>query len=144
MIDYFEAVRRAVDERVSELQQEATQKYEEVFDELEAKQQEEGVNGIVPDRESRLRQIRRLDNLAALKSQKSTVNEFRARYYRKVYEAVQEDTDEEERKSTDIFRVQDEISTHELETEDEVKAFVENLENKLLSRVQDDTIVIIE
>jgi len=144
MIDYFEAVRRAVDERVSELQEEATQKYEEVFDELEAKQQEEGINGIVPDRESRLRQIRRLDNLAALKSQKSTVNEFRARYYRKVNEAAQEDTDEEERKSTDIFRVQDEISTHELETEDEVKAFVENLENKLLSRVQDDTIVIIE
>ncbi len=144
MKDYFSAVRKAIDERSTELREEATEKYEEVFDELEAKQEEEGVNGVVPDRESRLRQIRRLDNLAALKSQKSTVNEFRSRYLRKINEEVQEDEEEENRKSTDIFRVQEEINSHEVETEEEVKAFVQDLEDKLLARVKDDTIVIIE
>ncbi len=144
MKDYFRAVRKAIDERGSELREEAAQKYEEVFDELEAKQKEEGVNGVVPDRESRLRQIRRLENLAALKSQKSTVNEFRSRYLQKINEEAQVDEEEENRKSTDIFRVQEEISSHELETEEEVKAFVQDLEDKLLARVKDDSIVIIE
>ena len=144
MMDYFEAVRKAVDERVSELQEEATQKYDEVFDELETKQDEEEVDGVVPDREGRLRQIRRLDNLAALKSQKSTVNEFRSRYLQKINEQAQEDEDEDDRKTTDIFRVQEEISSHELETKEDVKAFVQDLEDKLMTRVEEDTIVILE
>ena len=145
MMDYYDEVRKAVDRRIDKLQEKAEQKYEEVFDDLEAKKEEEDVDdGVVPDREDRLRQIRRSDNLASLQSQISRVNEFRAQYLRKLNDAAQQNADEETRKSTDIFRVQDEISSHELETTEDVKNFVGDLEEKLLARVQDDTIVIIE
>jgi hypothetical protein len=144
MMDYYDAVQTAVDERITELRDEAEEEYDEVFDELESRRDDLGVDDVIPDRQSRLRQIRRLDNLAALQSQISQVNEVRARYLKRLNDAAQEDADEEDRKPTDIFSVQDEISRHELETEDDVEAFVDDLRSKLLARVRAGKLVILK
>lgn len=145
MDDYFDAVRGAVDEKVQKLREEAEAKYESAFDELEARREELGVeNGVLPDRDDRLRRIRRVDDLATLQSQVGQVNEFQARYLARLTDAAQEDTDEEDRKTPERFRIQDEISSRKLETKGDVEAFVDDLEDKLMARVGDDTIVIIE
>ncbi len=145
MNDYFEAVREAVNERVEDLREEAETKYEKAFDELEARRDELGIDdGVIPNREDRLREIQRIDDLATLQSQVGQVNEFQARYLERLADASQEDEEKEDRKTTDRFRIQDEISTRQLETEEDVDAFVDDLEDKLLARVREDTIVIIE
>jgi hypothetical protein len=146
-LDYFEAVQDAIDERVDELKAEVEGKYDRVFDELEARQEKLGVDDVVPDRQVKFDQLDQLDrteDLGALDSERFRVEDYRARYLKELNEAAQEQNGTEEKRETEFFEMNEELSRHELETEEDVEAFVDDLKGKLLARVRDDKIVIIK
>jgi len=68
----------------------------------------------------------------------------RADYLADIREAAQRQDADGERREAEIVELDDELSSHELETEDDVEAFVGDLREKLLARVRNDKIVIIK
>jgi len=144
VLDYYEAVQDAIDERVDDLKAEVEDEYDRVFDELEARQEKLGVNGVVPDRQVKFDQLDRTEDLGALDSERSRVSDYRAEYLQALNEAAQEQNGTAETRETEIFELNDELSRHELETEEDVEAFVDDLKGKLLARVRDGKIVILK
>jgi hypothetical protein len=143
-LDYYEAVQEAIEELADDLKDEVREDYDRVFDELEARQEKLGVDDVVPDRQVKFDQLDRTEDLGALESERSRVNDYRAEYLQALNEAAQEQNGTGETRETEIFELNDELSRHELETEEDVEAFVDDLKGKLLARVRDDKIVIIK
>jgi len=141
--DYYEAVQEALGDQVAALREKTEHAYADAFDTLEQKRDELGVDNIIPDRSSKLSKIQRADNLATLKNELNTVSDFRATYLARLNDAAERE-EEGGGKTSEIFNVRGEISRHQLESEDDVEAFVSDLRDKLLARVRDDKIVIIK
>lgn len=143
-LQYFEALQEDIEERVDTLQDEATSEYEEVIEDLQEKEEELGVEGIAPDLETKLDELSSTDDLGALESEISRVNDYRASYLADMRDAAQEENGTPDAPETEIVELDDELSSHELETEEDVEAFVGDLKQKLLARVRDDKVVIIK
>jgi len=143
-LDYFEALQDDVQEQIEELQDEAASEYKEVIEDLQRKEDELGVDGVVPDPKAKLDQIRRTEDLGRLNGELSRVSEYRAGYLADIRKAAQQESSEDDRRDAEIVELDDELSSHELETEDDVEAFVGDLRDKLLARVRNDKIVIIK
>jgi hypothetical protein len=143
-LEYFEALQKDVEEQVTELRQRATSEYRDVIDELRQKERKLGVDGIAPNPDAKLDQIRRTDDLGTLESELSRVNDYRATYLADIRSAAQDSNGTDDQRDTEIVELDDELSSHELETEEDVEAFVDDLREKLLARVRDNKIVIIK
>ena len=68
----------AIDERLDELKAEVGGKYDQLFDELEAREEKLGLNGVVPDWTVKFDQLGRMEDLGALDSERSRVGDYRA------------------------------------------------------------------
>ncbi|MCS4180173.1 hypothetical protein GGQ07_001613 [Salinibacter ruber] len=143
-LEYFEALQEDVEEQINDLRDEATDEYEAVIEELQEKEDELGVDGIAPDPEAKLDQLRRTDDLGALEGELNRVNDYRANYLADIRSAAQQNSENGDGRDAEIVELDDELSSHELETEEDVEAFVGDLRDKLLARVRDDKIVIIK
>ena len=143
MLDYYEAAQQAVQEKVDTLRQQAVDQYEDVFDDLEARQQEMEVDNVLPDRANQLNTLRRTDNLASLKQKISTVSDFRAKYLQSLNDAAASEHEDALQKPSEIFDVRDEISSYELDNESDVDDLVDDLRRKLLRHVSEGKRVII-
>jgi hypothetical protein len=143
-LEYFEALQEDVQEQIDELQEEAAAEYEKVLEDLQRKEDELGVDGVVPDPDAKLDQIRRTEDLGRLNGELSRVSDYRAGYLADIREAAQQESGEDDRRDAEIVELDDELNSHELETEDDVEAFVGDLRDKLLARVRNDKIVIIK
>ncbi|WP_103028550.1 BREX system P-loop protein BrxC [Salinibacter altiplanensis] len=143
-LEYFEALQEDVQEQIEELRDEATGEYEDVIGELQKKEKELGVDGVAPDPSAKLDQIRRTDDLGALEGELNRVNDYRASYLADLRSAAQDEDKTGDGPEAEIVELDDELSSHELETEEDVEAFVGDLRDKLLARVRDDKIVIIK
>jgi len=143
-LEYFEALQEDVQAQIGDLRDEATAEYETVIEELQEKEDELGVDGIAPDPDAKLDQLRRTDDLGALEGELNRVNDYRANYLADIRSAAQENDDTGGGRDAEIVELDDELSSHELETEEDVEAFVGDLRDKLLARVRDDKIVIIK
>jgi hypothetical protein len=115
-----------------------------VIEELQDKEDELGVEGIAPDPDAKLDRLRRTDDLGALEGELKCVNDYRANYLADIRSAAQENDETGDGREAEIVELDDELSSHELETEEDVEAFVGDLKDKLLARVRDDKIVIIK
>ena len=143
-LEYFEALREDVQAQIDELQDEAAAEYRDVLEDLQRKEDELGVDGVVPDPAAKIDQIQRTKDLGRLNGELSRVNDYRADYLADIREAAQRQDADGERREAEIVELDDELSSHELETEDDVEAFVGDLREKLLARVRNDKIVIIK
>jgi len=143
-LEYFEALQEDVEERMSSLKEEMVTEYEEVIEELRQKEDALGVEDVAPDPSAKLDRIRRTDDLSALESERSRVSDYRADYLADIREAAQDQEEDGERREAEIVELDNELSSHELETEEDVEAFVGDLRDKLLARVRNDKIVIIK
>lgn len=143
-LDYFEAIRASIDDRVDALREEAENEYAQMFEELEAKAEERGAHDVLPDPELKLDQIRQTDDLGALQSELSRVSEQRAEYIAEIREAAQSQDGTTDDREIAFVDLNDELSDHELETEDQVEDFVGKLKQNLLARVRDGKVVIIK
>ena len=140
---WHQAVAHALDARVETLRRETVAAYETAFDELEARRSALGVTDVLPDRGAHLQTLQRYDDLAHLEREKLRVSDFRATYLTRLHEAAQAEADEADRKETEAFSVLHHASRQELETEEEVEAFVDDLREQLLDRVRAGKIVIL-
>jgi hypothetical protein len=143
-LQYFEALQEDVEERVEALQEKATSEYEEVIGDLQEKEEELGVDGMAPDPSAKLSELQDTDDLGALESELSRVGDYRASYLADMRRKAQEENGTPDAPETEIVELDDELSSHELETEEEVEAFVDDLRDKLLARVRNDKVVIIK
>jgi hypothetical protein len=143
-LEYFEALQSDLQEQIEDLRTEATEEYEAVIKELQEKEDELGVDGIAPDPEAKLDRLRRTDDLGALEGELNRVSDYRANYLADIRSAAQESDETGGGRDAEIVELDDELSSHELETEEDVDAFVGDLKDKLMSRVRDDKIVIIK
>ena len=142
MKGYFDAIREALDERQQQAQQEARSLYEAAFDELEERQRELGVDeNTLPDRSEWLARIDEAATLSELDNKKRGVEEFKSRFLVQLRNSAAEAKGSG--KQTVSFPLLQEVSTRELESEEDVNAFVNDLRSKLLARINDDAIVII-
>ena len=147
MADYYEAVQEDIDAKIKTLRENTVAEYTAAFDVLEAREEELGVEGVLPDRERRLNQYRRLDNLASLQSKISQVSDFKAEYLARLNEAAQPEPGGdggEPPRPTEIFDLSREAKTSEIDSEEDVEAFLASLRGKLLARVRDGKIVILK
>jgi hypothetical protein len=143
-LEYFEALQDEVQAHTDELRTEAIDEYETVIQDLKKKEQELGVDGIAPDPAAKLDRIRRTDDLGALESELSRVSDYRASYLADMRAAAQKENGTGDDRDAEIVELDDELSSHDLETEDDVEAFVNDLKDKLMARVRDGTVVIIK
>ena len=72
------------------------------------------------------------------------VEDYRAQYLKELNEAAQEQNGTEEKRETEFFEMNEELSRHELETEEDMEAFVDDLRGKFLACVRDGKIVILK
>jgi hypothetical protein len=143
-LEYFKALQDDVQGQIRELRDEAVNEYQTVIEELQEKEEELGVDGVAPDSDAKLDQIRRTDDLGALEGELNRVNDYRASYLADMRAAAQKENGTGDERDAEIVELDDELSSHELETEEDVEAFVGDLKEKLLARVRDGKIVIIK
>lgn len=148
MADYYEAVQEAVDEKISTLQETAVKEYSAAFDVLQDRKEELGVEDVLPDREHKMNQLQRLSSLASLQTQIYQVSDFKADYLARLNEAVpsdpESDGEDEPPRPTEIFDLARQIERSEIQSEEDVEAFLESLRGKLLTHVRDGKLVILK
>jgi hypothetical protein len=153
---YYESVRGALQEQVDALRAEALDAYREAFDELEAYRDEQNVDDVLPSREEVLGPIRRTDDPNRLEAEKARVSEFQTQYRVKVRNAAEqakaeqqpaggdrEDSSPATPKTTEPFSVSEALGQRDLESEDDVDDFLQDLRRELVRRVNDDKIIVI-
>lgn len=142
MKEFYGAVSEKLEELQDEIRAEVLAAYEEAYDELERKKDELDVEtNVLPAREKKLGGIRKALTIAELENQKQQVQEFETEYLLKLRNQAAKEQDTGKANTT--FNVLQHATRRELETEEDVHAFVDDLREKLLAHVRDDTIVII-
>jgi len=142
MKEFYDAVSEKLEELQEEIRAEVLTAYENAYDELERKKEELGVEAnVLPDRSTKLAGIRNASTVTELENRKQKVKEFQTQYLKSIITKASEE--QNTGKATTTFNVLDHAARRELETEDDVNAFVDDLREKLLAQVRDDTIVII-
>ena len=158
MKQYYESVRDALNERIEELRTETETAYQDAFDELEQYRDEQGVDDVLPEREEVLGRIRRYDDPNRLQAEKAQVREFKTNYRVKLRNAAEQqkagppsgdgddpsgDGSPPAPKTTEAFSVSEILGQRDLESEEDVDDFLQDLRRELVRRVNDDKIVVI-
>jgi hypothetical protein len=82
------ALKRAIDNKVVELQQNVVELYRAAFEDLETKRTELKVQGILPDATAFLEQLGKLKVITELQLQKERLSSFKSRMTKALYDAV--------------------------------------------------------
>jgi len=163
MKQYYESIRDALNERVGKLRTEAEEAYEEAFDELEQYRTEQGVDDVLPERKEVLSRIRRTDDPNRLEAETARVSDFKTEYRIKLRDAAERQKAEQKQaeqassdgddpsvdgpppapKTTEAFSVSEVLGQRDIESEEDIDHFLQDLRRELVQRVNDDKIIVI-
>lgn len=167
MTTYYANVQDALNAKVEALRARVIEKYEDAFDDLEAYQEEMDVDGVLPPRSSKIDRVKRYSDPFQLEAEISKVNDFKKEYRVKIRNRYEEQKpppepdrgDDEDggnsdkpgggtpplppkpTKTSELFSVDTEMPAEDLETKEDVDAFVEFLRDRLYERIDDDKII---
>lgn len=157
MKQYYDSVQSALKERVAGLQEQAVEAYEEAFDELEAYGQQHDVNGVLPDRDQQIRQIKRTEDPNRLEAELAQVSDFKTKYRVRLRDAAEEkkadpgndDGSPDENgqpstpRTTEPFSVTEALGQRDIEDEDDVEELLGDLRSELMKRLDEDKVIVL-
>jgi len=164
MSTYYANVQDALNAKVEALRARVIEKYEDAFDDLEAYQEEMDVDAVLPPRSSKIDRVKRYSDPFQLEAEISKVSDFKKEYRVKIRNRYEEQKPPPESnrgdggngdkpgggtpppppkptKTSELFSVDTEMPAEDLETKEDVNAFVESLRDRLYERIDDDKII---
>jgi len=164
MSTYYANVQDALNAKVEALRARVIEKYEDAFDDLEAYQEEMDVDAVLPPRSSKIDRVKRYSDPFQLEAEISKVSDFKKEYRVKIRNRYEEQKPPPESnrgdggngdkpgggtpppppkptKTSELFSVDTEMPAEDLETKEDVDAFVESLRDRLYERIDDDKII---
>ena len=153
MKQYYNSVQSALNERVESLREKAAEAYEEAFDELEDYQAEHGVDDVLPVRRERLSRLESYDDPNRLQVELNRVSEFATEYHVAIRDKAEEkradnqpDTGDGAKatpRTTEPFSVREVMGSRDLEDEEDIDAFLQELRQELVSRIDDNKVIVL-
>lgn len=157
---------KALEAKVAELQKEAIEKYQSVFDELQKQEGSLGLSGIVPNPETYFNQLKGMQTISELQLEIRDVNKFRANQTKRLYDAIpkppvapKEPTKVEQSEDSiptenptpyvpakaTIYTVNDDDDLlKEIKSEEELNDYINTLRAKMLKMLKENKIIILQ
>jgi len=137
---------KAVNELVKKLKEEGLEKYNEIFDRLELKVKELGLDGsILPDRSYRIDKIKRLNSIPELKLELANVSAFETDIIAKMYEQKSKQDEAKGKTSKQlsfVSVVNDGGGSYvEITNEQELEKFIDDFRKRVVTELKKNKIV---